>query len=232
MKIGGWQKFSLIDFPGKIAAVIFTQGCPWRCPWCYNRSLVLSEEFGPSIPEDEVFRFLETRLGQLEGVVITGGEPTFQPDLHNFLEKLRSLEFEVKLDTNGYRPEVVESVIEAGLLDYIAMDVKAPLGKYRQATGRNVIIDKIRCSIDLIRDSGLDHEFRTTFVPGLHTVEDIEEILGLIQGSRRYALQTFQNNNPIQPPPTQANQPASSWRPTQSWLDRNNDHRIGELLYR
>ncbi len=231
MKIGGWQKFSLIDFPGKISAVIFTQGCPWRCPWCHNRSLVLPEEFGPPIPEEEVLQFLETRLGQIEGVVVTGGEPTFQSDLPDFLGKLRGLDFQVKLDTNGGHPEIIESMIGAGLIDYIAMDVKAPLQKYHQATGRQVSIKKIRRSIDLIRNSGLDHEFRTTLVPGLHTEEDIEEILDLIQGSRRYALQTFQNNNTLEPALAEAQQPATPWKPTQTWLQQNTS-RVGELIVR
>ncbi len=230
MKIGGLQKCSLIDFPGKIAAVIFAQGCPWRCPWCYNRSLVLPGEYGPLLPEDEVIAFLKTRLRQLEGVVVTGGEPTFQPDLLHFLKKLRSLGFLVKLDTNGYRPEVVDAAMEAKLVDYIAMDVKAPLEKYNLATGRRIPLKKIRRSIDLIRNSGLDHEFRTTIVPGLHTEEDIDEILKLIQGSRRYALQTFQKNTlpenlaEAQPPPTPL-------RPTQTWLQKNTA-KIGELLLR
>ena len=229
MKIGGLQKCSLIDYPGHIAAVIFTQGCPWRCPWCHNRSLVLPDEYGPLIPEEEVLQFLETRLGQLEGVVVTGGEPTFQPDLLDFLKKLGNLGFLVKLDTNGYRPEVINAVLEADLIDYIAMDVKAPLNKYNLATGRHVPSNNIRQSITLIRDSGFDHEFRTTIVPGLHHQEDIEEILNLIQGSRRYALQSFQNNTPLEP--AEAQQPPTPWRPTNTWLNQNTTQ-IGELLVR
>ncbi len=229
MKIGGLQKCSLIDYPGKIAAVIFTQGCPWRCPWCYNRSLVLPEEYGPCIPEEEVLQFLEMRHGQLEGVVVTGGEPTMQPDLLEFLKKLCSLDYQVKLDTNGYRPKVVQLVIEAGLVDYIAMDVKAPLDKYNLATGRRIPVEKIRRSIDLIRDSDLDHEFRTTVVPSLHIQADIEQILDLISGSRRYVLQTFLNNNPLKH--ALARQPPARWQPTQAWLDENTSL-VGELIIR
>ena len=229
MKIGGLQKCSLIDYPGHIAAVVFTQGCPWRCPWCHNRSLVLPDEYGPRIPEEEVLQFLQSRLGQLEGVVVTGGEPTMQPDLLHFLKKLGNLGFLVKLDTNGYRPDIINAVLEADLIDYIAMDVKAPLDKYNLATGIRIPSGKIRQSIDLIRDSGLDHEFRTTIVPGLLTQEDIEEILSLIKGSRRYALQTFQSNDPLEP--AEAQLPPAPWRPTQTWLHQNSPQ-VGEILLR
>ena len=152
-----------------------------------------------------------------------------QPDLLHFLKKLGNLGFLVKLDTNGYRPDIINAVLEADLIDYIAMDVKAPLDKYNLATGIRIPSGKIRQSIDLIRDSGLDHEFRTTIVPGLHNREDIEEILGLINGSRRYALQTFQSNDPLEP--AEAQLPPAPWRPTQTWLHKNSSQ-VDELLVR
>ncbi|OQX50761.1 MAG: anaerobic ribonucleoside-triphosphate reductase activating protein [Candidatus Cloacimonas sp. 4484_209] len=141
MKIGGFQKVSLIDYPGKICAIVFTRGCNFRCPYCHNPELVLPENYSPLIPEEEIFSFLEKRRGKLDAVEITGGEPTLQEDLTEFIRKIKEMGFLVKLDTNGSFPSVLEKVIYSGLVDYIAMDVKAPLEKYRQVRlqrGRNL----------------------------------------------------------------------------------------------
>jgi pyruvate formate lyase activating enzyme len=135
MKIGGLQKFSLLDYPGKISAVVFTQGCNFRCPYCHNPELVDPERFQECIPEDEIFAFLETRRGKLEAVTVTGGEPTIQNGLSSFVRRIKDMGFMVKLDTNGSRPEVLEELIRHKLIDYIAMDIKAPLEKYEAVTG-------------------------------------------------------------------------------------------------
>jgi len=192
MRIGGIQRFTLIDFPGKVACIVFTQGCNFRCPYCYNRSLVLPEDFEEPIPEDVFFRFLRSRKGLLDGVVITGGEPTVQEDLLDFMEKMKSMGFLVKLDTNGSHPEIIKEAVEKELVDYIAMDVKAPLRKYREVIRvEDFDVGNIVRSIHLIMSSGVDYEFRTTVVREQLTPEDILEIGRLIKGAERYALQKF-----------------------------------------
>ena len=147
--IGGVQKTSLVDFPEKVAAVVFTQGCNFRCGYCHNPDLL---EFGQKTEwnEHSFFDFLKTRLGKLDGVVISGGEPTLQSDLHDFIEKIKQMGFAVKLDTNGTNPKIVEKLLKNNLLDYIAMDIKAPLFKYKEITGVNVNIDDIKQSISII----------------------------------------------------------------------------------
>ena len=199
MRIGGIQKCSLIDFPGKVSAVLFTQGCPWRCPYCHNERLVFPDRFDPPILETEVFSFLRRRREQLDGVVVSGGEPTIQPDLIEFIREIKKMGFAVKLDTNGFRPDVLEKVIRLELLDYIAMDVKAPLDNYATVAGARVDTGKTRRSISIIINSGIDHEFRTTAVPGLHTIEDLRAIGELVTGAKRYILQEFIPKNTLKP---------------------------------
>lgn len=199
MRIGGIQKCSLIDFPGKVSAVLFTQGCPWRCHYCHNARLVFPERFDPPILEKEVFSFLRRRREQLDGVVVSGGEPTLQPDLPEFIREIKEMGFAVKLDTNGFRPDVVEKVIRLELVDYIAMDVKAPLDSYETVVGARVDTGKIKRSISIIINSGIDHEFRTTAVPGLHTIEDLRAIGELVTGAKRYILQEFIPKNTLKP---------------------------------
>jgi pyruvate formate lyase activating enzyme len=191
MLIGGFQKFSLIDYPGKICAIIFTQGCNFRCPYCYNVELVDPQKFGPPIPETEIFSFLEKRIGQLDAVEITGGEPTLQKDLLAFLEKIKEMGFLIKLDTNGSSPDVIREALKKKIVDYLAMDVKAPLEKYRMVTASKIDLTKIKESIQLIMESGLDYEFRTTIVESLLTNEDIIKIASLISGAKLYVLQKF-----------------------------------------
>lgn len=199
MKVGGLQKFSLIDYPGKIAAIVFTQGCNFRCPYCYNPELVDPARFSEPLDEKEIFSFLEKRRGRLDGVVITGGEPTLQPDLLEFIRLVRDLGYCVKLDTNGSNPEILQTLIGQGVLDYIAMDIKAPLtakkgeeeGRYASVTRSFVKDDDIRRSINLILSSGIDHEFRTTVTTGCLQRGDYLKMGKAVKGARKYALQKF-----------------------------------------
>ncbi|MFZ5588163.1 MAG: anaerobic ribonucleoside-triphosphate reductase activating protein [Pseudomonadota bacterium] len=185
------QKFSLIDYPDQISAIIFTRGCDFRCGYCYNAELVLPERYAPLIPEQAVLEFLEARRGKLDAVVITGGEPTVQPDLLEFILKVKALGFLVKLDTNGINPRLLEKIIEHKALDYIAMDIKAPLEKYQKVINVEIDINNIVRSIRLIMHSGIDYEFRTTIVKSQLGKDDIVDIAKLIQGAHLYALQKF-----------------------------------------
>lgn len=191
MDIGGLQKVSLIDYPDEICAVVFTRGCDFRCGYCYNAELVLPERYAELIPEREVLDFLLTRRGKLDAVTITGGEPTWQPDLPEFIHKVKNLGFLVKLDTNGVNPEMLKKLIEQKAVDYIAMDIKAPLEKYRDVININVDTRKIAASIALIMGSGIPYEFRTTTVKSQLAESDILAIGELIKGARRYVLQKF-----------------------------------------
>ncbi|WP_297456326.1 anaerobic ribonucleoside-triphosphate reductase activating protein [Persephonella sp.] len=191
MKIAGIQKFSLIDFPGKLSAVLFVQGCNFRCGYCHNRELVLPEYFSFTIPDEEVFQFLKNRIGKLQGVVITGGEPTIFADLIPFIKKIKSLGFSVKLDTNGSNPEILKEIIENNLVDYIAMDIKAPISKYKEITGVETDTEKILKSVELIKNSKLDYEFRTTLIKSFHSLKEILQICQMIKNSKKYVLQNF-----------------------------------------
>jgi len=199
MIIGGFQKFSLIDYPGKICAIVFTQGCNFRCPYCHNPELVDPKLFLPPIPEEEIFSFLEKRRGKLDAVEITGGEPTLHSDLLEFIGKIKNMGFLVKLDSNGTNPDVIEKAIRNKLVDYLAMDVKAPLDKYRETTGVDVDVDKIKRNIELIMNSGVDYEFRTTIVKSLLSREDILKIGELIKGAKLYILQKFVPSKTLNP---------------------------------
>ncbi len=163
MKLGGLVKFTLIDFPGTPAAVVFTQGCNFRCRYCHNPELVYPHLFTPSMPEEEVMAFLKRRQGTLEGVVISGGEPTLQADLVRFMADIKALGYKIKLDTNGTRPEVLRELITRNLVDFIAMDLKAPLEKYAAITGVEVNSAVLKESMDLLVKSGLGYQFRTTY---------------------------------------------------------------------
>ena len=195
MIIGGWQKLSLIDFPKKLAAVLFTQGCSFRCSFCHNKNLVIPEYFQKPIPLQEIFNFLEKRKHQLQGVVVSGGEPLIHKDIIGFIQSIKDMGYAVKLDTSGIFPEKLEELLEKKLLDYVAMDIKAPLEKYAQITIVNVDTQKIQKSITLIMDKCPDYEFRTTIVPSLHTKEDILAITSMIKGAKKYILQNFSSNS-------------------------------------
>jgi pyruvate formate lyase activating enzyme len=191
MRIGSLKKSSHIDYPGKVAAVIYTQGCCWRCPYCHNRSLVYPTRFQPAIPVDEVLDLLQLNRKQLDGVVVTGGEPTLQNGLIDFLRSIREMGYSIKLDTNGSSPSVISSLLDEKLVDYIAMDIKGPLRNYARFTGCEVDTGPIELSIELIKQSHLPYEFRTTLVGGLHTQEHINDLAPLMYGVRRYAVQTY-----------------------------------------
>lgn len=189
MKIGGFQKFSLIDYPGKIAAVIFTQGCNFRCFYCHNPELVFPEKFGELYDTAEVLSFLEKRRNRLEGIVISGGEPTLQGDLIDFTGKIKKMAYSVKLDTNGTNPEVIKEMISRGLLDYIAMDIKAPLEKYNLIAGAVVNLIDIKESIRIIESSGIDYNFRTTADNSFLPDKDISAITSLLLDREKYRVQ-------------------------------------------
>jgi pyruvate formate lyase activating enzyme len=191
MKIGGLQKVSLIDYPGRISAVVFTQGCNFRCPYCHNPELVDPAQYGPILSEKEVITFLEKRRGKLDAVTVTGGEPTLQPDIEYFLQEIKGMGYLTKVDTNGSMPNVLERLLHDHLVDYLAMDVKGPLEKYGKIAGTKVQIRKIRKSIAMIVNSGIDHEFRTTVVRSQIESGDLIAIAGLLRRARLYVLQTF-----------------------------------------
>jgi len=189
MKIAGLVKSSLIDYPGKVAAVVFTQGCNFRCGFCHNPDLIPIDS-DASIATAEVSAFLTKRKNILDGVVITGGEPMVQSDLLTFMKKLKEMGYLVKLDTNGSNPAALAKVIAEGLVDYIAMDIKGPLADYENICG-HTDTDKISESIGIIMNSGLDYEFRTTVLPHYHEVEDFHKVGALIQGAKCYTIQGF-----------------------------------------
>lgn len=192
MRIGGFHPLSLCDYPGRVAAVVFTQGCTMRCPFCHNGSLLpVHVPAQRLIPVEVVLDTLEKRKAFLSGVVVSGGEPTLHRGLPTFLAQLKGLGLAVKLDTNGSNPTLLRKLIADGLVDYIAMDVKAPWAKYSLLTGVSTDIERIRESMDLIAQSGLAHEFRTTFVPQLLTGQDLEAIRGLIPPGSPYRVQRF-----------------------------------------
>lgn len=189
MRIGGLQQCSLIDYPGHICAIVFTIGCNFRCPYCHNPELV--DETAQELSIDAFFAFLKKRVGQLDAVSITGGEPTMHDDLIDFIRDIKALGFKVKLDSNGTHPDALVPIFEAGLVDYVAMDIKAPFNKYASGIGRPVDVDAIKRSVKLIKDSGIDYEFRTTVVKSLLSPEDIEHIGKDIAGAKNYYLQKF-----------------------------------------
>ena len=191
MRIGGFQKVSLIDYPGEIGAVVFCQGCNFRCPYCHNPELVNPVLFSECIPEEKIFSFLSSRVGRLDAVTVSGGEPTIQKDLPTLLSWLKNKGYLVKLDTNGSMPGVLERLIAEKKVDYIAMDIKGPLKKYGDITMVPTFIDDIQESIRLIMRSGLKYEFRTTIVDSLLNEDDLLAIGVLIPKARRYVLQPF-----------------------------------------
>ncbi len=190
MIIAGLQKLTLLDYPGKMAATLFTHGCNFRCPFCHNAPLV-TDKLSGQISEEEFFSFLSSRRGILDAVCITGGEPTLQKDLPEFIGKIKAMGFLVKLDTNGTNPDLLATLIEEGLIDYVAMDIKNAPDKYDLTCGCDVDMDKVLTSVDILKMSGIDHEFRTTVVRELHTAEDLEAIARGIIGDSKYFLQQF-----------------------------------------
>lgn len=198
MQISGVQKFTLLDFPLKTACIVFTPGCNFRCPYCYNSDFVLPDKIESIkdifIPENIFFNFLKTRVGFLDGVVISGGEPTLQSDLIEFIKKIKSFGYSIKLDTNGTNPDIVKYLIENSLIDYIAMDIKGPIEKYKEVTCSVVDVNRIADSIKIIKNSNVDYEFRTTVVKEQLSIDDLNNIARFISGSKKYYLQKFRNN--------------------------------------
>ncbi|NIA04816.1 MAG: anaerobic ribonucleoside-triphosphate reductase activating protein [Proteobacteria bacterium] len=199
MRLGGLQRFSLCDYPGKIAAVVFTQGCNFRCPFCHNSSLLSSRNPGGEISEKDFFSFLQKRAGMLEGVVISGGEPTLQPDLAVFCRAVREMGFLVKLDTNGSRPEVLKRLLADNLLDFIAMDIKATSERYHVLAGVPVDIAAVIKSITVISRADIPALFRTTWVAGLHRPEERYLIPAMLPETMHHVFQPFKPEHALQP---------------------------------
>jgi pyruvate formate lyase activating enzyme len=191
MKIGGLQKVSLIDYPEAICAVVFLQGCNFKCSYCHNPQLVEPKLFTPCLEEKKILEFLAARIGKLDAVTISGGEPTIQKDLLPFIMKIKKLGFAIKLDSNGSQPQVIKEFLEENLLDFIAMDIKAPLEKYKSIVRVSIDTQSIKESIKLILKSKIPHEFRTTVVKSQLGSKEILEIAKLISGAKHYALQKF-----------------------------------------
>ena len=200
MTIGGLQKTTLIDYPGKVAATVFTAGCNFFCNFCHNQDLVLpkkTEEF-PFMSEEQFFWWLEKKIGLLDGVCITGGEPTIHSDLPEFIKEIKKMDFLVKLDTNGTNPKMLENLLSKKLVDYLAMDIKAPLDKYRKFSNLEVDLSKIRRSAELVRQAP-EYEFRTTVIPMFHEKEDILKIGEWLKGAKKYVLQQFRPEITLDP---------------------------------
>ncbi|MDY0151687.1 MAG: anaerobic ribonucleoside-triphosphate reductase activating protein [Candidatus Cloacimonas sp.] len=189
MKIGGFQKFSLLDYPGHLAAIVFTQGCNFRCPYCHNPALVDVKRYGQLLNTETVLRFLYRRRKKLGAVVLTGGEPTLQEDLKPFLKLLKAMRYKVKLDTNGSLPEVLQEVLDAGLVDYVAMDLKAPLHLYQLVTKSSIAGDTIKASMEIIRRSGVFYEFRNTFFDALLSARDLADMQELLRPGDKFFVQ-------------------------------------------
>jgi len=195
MEIKGFIGVSLIDWEGKVSSVIFLPGCNMRCPFCYNTKLVLHSSEMSTVPFEEIWNYLKKNRGWIDGVVITGGEPTIHEDLPLLCQEVKKLGFLVKLDTNGTNPKMIRELIDRELIDYVAMDVKAPFTeeKYSRASGANTasLLAKIEQTTQTLLEDGVEYEFRTTVVLTMHKISDIREICEKIKGCRKYALQNF-----------------------------------------
>lgn len=198
MRIHGFQKTTLLDYPGHLAATVFFGGCNFLCPFCHNASLVLSPDSLPAIPEDEILNTLKKRKGILEGVCITGGEPTLEVGLPDFIKKIKDLGLLVKLDTNGSNPGILKELLSQGLLDYVAMDIKSSPDKYPAAIGKDSFpLKNISESIRLLLTDKIDYEFRTTVVKELHTSSDLVLIGEWIKGAKAYYLQAYKESEDV-----------------------------------
>jgi len=195
MNIGGFQEVSLLDYPGKVAAIIWTTGCNFRCPFCYNPDLVFEKTDNVSV--EHILSFLDARKGKIDALSISGGEPFLQRDLKDFILQVKNRGYLVKVDTNGSFPDRLKEFLDEGLIDYVSMDVKDTKKKYKKITGVSVDIDDISTSIDLIKDYAADYEFKTTVIPKFHQKEDIIEIAGWLKGSKKYFLQQFKSDTSI-----------------------------------
>lgn len=195
MRISGLQKLTLLDFPNLVACTIFLPGCQFKCPFCQNASLVLDLTQVDEISEDYIFDYLKERKGKLDGVCVTGGEPTLQSDLKDFIKKIKDLGYKVKLDTNGYNPKVLKELLDLSLLDYVAMDIKNSKEKYPITTGvKSLKFENILKSINLLKNSNIEYEFRTTVIKEFHNKEDFIGIAKLIKGVKNYYLQEYRDS--------------------------------------
>lgn len=198
MSIHGLNKLTLLDYPGKVAATVFFGGCNLRCPFCHNRELVLNSQSQPTISEDEILRFLKKRQGILDGVCITGGEPTLEENLESFIEKIRALDYDVKLDTNGLRPEILKQIVNQGLVQMVAMDIKSSPDGYPQAAGISTPnMDAVKESVEFLLEGRVPYEFRTTVVKELHNRETFEKIGQWIAGCEGYFLQAYKDSDTV-----------------------------------
>lgn len=198
MKIHGFNTLTLLDYPGKVGATLFLGGCNFRCPFCQNKNLVLHPEREPFLPEEEVFAYLKKRQGILDGICVSGGEPTLDSGLPELIEKIKSLGYLVKLDTNGSHPEVIRRLCEEGLLDYVAMDIKSSPVRYSSVAGRESLdLESIQESVEYLKSGILEYEFRTTVVRELHTAADFEDIADWLAGCHAYYLQAYRDSESV-----------------------------------
>lgn len=193
MRIKGLQKMTLLDFPSHVACTVFLGGCNFRCPFCHNAGLVLRPLDAPDVPKEEFFSFLKKRQGVLDGVAVTGGEPTLDPNLAPFLRRIKEMGYAVKLDTNGSRPRVLAELLADGLVDYVAMDVKSSPSRYAEAAGTDAW-ESVCESLEVLRESGVPYELRTTLTRELHDRETLEEMGRAIAGAPALYLQTYRDS--------------------------------------
>lgn len=197
MKIGGLMKMTLLDYPGRIACTVFLEGCNFRCPFCHN-SRIVDCSSSDKISEEEFFAFLRKRQGLLDGVCVTGGEPLLTDEIFDFLKKIKSLGYDVKLDTNGSFPDRLKNIVRDGLCDYVAMDIKNSPDKYSMTAGNPAItFEKVKESIDFLKNCGISHEFRTTVVKDFHSASDISEITRIIGADEKYFIQPFRDGKTV-----------------------------------
>ncbi|MBI5254766.1 anaerobic ribonucleoside-triphosphate reductase activating protein [Candidatus Falkowbacteria bacterium] len=197
MLIGGVQPLTLLDYPGKVAMTIFTKGCGFRCRFCYNPELVIPEQYAKSISENDIWDLIKARQHLIDAVCLTGGEPTLQKDLLNFIKKLKARGLLVKLDTNGTNPDAIEQLLTEKMVDYFAMDIKAPWKKYAQVVGNAVDMAKVKKSAIIILNSGVEHEFRATVLAALHCSNDIVEMARQVKGANKFFIQRFKRVDKI-----------------------------------
>ena len=222
MRIGGLLSTTLLDYPGKLACTVCTQGCNMRCPYCQNGSLVLPVCFEAPLDEEAVLAKIQKRASVLEGVCVSGGEPTLQPDLAGFLKKIKALGLSVKLDSNGSRPDILEKLRQDGLIDMVAMDIKSSRIHYAAAAGLHAasrdhenLLQPYEESIDFLMHSGIAYEFRTTLVKGLHTLDDMKDISEWIAGAKAYYLQSYEESANVISLLQKKNAPYSAFSPSE-----------------
>jgi len=200
-EVKGFLETSFVDWPGKLCSVLFLPHCNFRCPYCHNHPLVFHPERYPSILLEDILERLDSFRDWVDGICITGGEPTLNKDLPLLIQKIKGDGFLVKLDTNGSNPEMLETLVEAGEIDFVCMDVKAPLDRfsYRRATGLSIDLDLVLRSIEILKQERVEYEFRMTVVPGLHREEDVKRLGGQLRAGRKFILQNFNPENPLDP---------------------------------